>query len=360
MATFVPEGSRRRIVVGIDTHKHIHVAVALDAIGGRLGELTFPVTVDGYVQLEQWACGLGHVDAFGVEGTGSYGAGLSRFLRRRGYPVFEVNRPDRRIRRQRGKTDAVDAENAARAALNGQATAVPKSGERHVEMIRHIKIARDTAVKARTQAMVTLKALLVSIPEELRSQLEAVTGPRALIARCAGLRVDAVASPTESAKHALRLLARRWLELDNEVKAHDQELTRITAEHAPALVGAFGIGATTAAEILLVVGDNAERIRSEAAFAKLCGVCPVPASSGKIIRYRLNRGGHRQANAALHRLAILRMRFHLPSIEYARRRAADGKTKAEIIRCLKRYVAREIFHLVKPRVSADPLPVRLS
>lgn len=156
------------------------------------------------------------------------------------------------------------------------------------------------------------------------------------------------------------MLARRWLELDNEVKAHDQELTRITAEHAPALVGAFGIGATTAAEILLVVGDNAERIRSEAAFAKLCGVCPVPASSGKIIRYRLNRGGHRQANAALHRLAILRMRFHLPSIEYARRRAADGKTKAEIIRCLKRYVAREIFHLVKPRVSADPLPVRPS
>lgn len=265
-----------------------------------------------------------------------------------------MNRPDRRLRRQRGKSDTIDAENAARAVLNGQATAVPKSGEHQVEMIRHVKIARDTAVKARTQAIVALKALLVGVPAASREQLEPITGKRALIERCAALRPGDVSSPTASAKHAVRSLARRWLDLDAEVKAHDEHLTRLTAERAPELVGSFGIGADTAAEMLLIVGDNPERVRSESAFAKLCGVCPVPASSGKTVRHRLNRGGHRRANAALYRVVIVRMRFHQPTIAYVERRTAGGKTKAEIIRCLKRYLAREIYrHLKAPPAGAQ-------
>ena len=354
MASIPPGQPRRKVVVGVDTHKHVHVAVALDALGGRFGGLTIPATTDGYAQLERWARALGDVAAVGVEGTGSYGAGLSRLLRRRGHHVVEVNRPDRRLRRQRGKSDTIDAENAARAVLNGQATAVPKSGEHQVEMIRHVKIARDTAVKARTQAIVALKALLVGVPAALREQLEPLTGKRALIERCAALRPGDVSSPTASAKHAVRSLARRWLDLDAEVKAHDEHLTRLTAERAPELVGSFGIGADTAAEMLLIVGDNPERVRSESAFAKLCGVCPVPASSGKTVRHRLNRGGHRRANAALYRVVIVRMRFHQPTIAYVERRTAGGKTKAEIIRCLKRYLAREIYrHLKAPPAGAQ-------
>lgn len=341
------------IVVGVDTHKHLHVAVALDELGGRLGQLTIPATTDGYAQLLQWACGFGRPLAFGVEGTGSYGAGLSRFLRHQHHTVIEVNRPDRRVRRQQGKSDAVDAQNAARAVLSDQANAVPKSGEATVEMIRQIKIARDTAVKARSQALITLKTLLVTAPAELREPLEAFSGKKALIDHCAALRPGAVTSPLAAAKHALRALARRWLALDAEIKGHDQLLDLLTRERVPQLVEAFGIGADTAAEMLIVAGDNPERIHSEAAFAKLCGVCPIPASSGKTNRHRLNRGGHRQANAALYRVVIVRMRFHAPTLDYVKRRTAEGKTKAEIIRCLKRFVAREIFGYL----CASPKPV---
>ena len=300
MASIPPGQPRGKVVVGVEIHKHVHAAVALDALGGRCGELTIPATTDGYGRLERWARALGDVAAFGVEGPGSYGAGLSRFLRRRGPHVVAVNRPDRRRRRrQRGKTDGVDAENAARAGLHGQATAGPKSGEHPVEMIRHIKIARDTAVKARTQAIVARKALLVSVPAALREPREPITGRRTLIERCAARRPGDVSAPAAAAKPAVRSLARRRLDLDDEVQAHDEHLTRLTAERAPELVGAFGSGADTAAAMLLIVGDNPERVRSEPALAKPCGVCPVPASSGKTVRHRLNRGGHRRANAAL-------------------------------------------------------------
>lgn len=294
----------REVIVGVDTHKHVHAAVAINELGARLGVTTIPVGAKGYRELEVWACSLGAVRAFGIEGTGSYGAGLSRFLRAQGHAVLEVNRPDRQLRRQQGKSDPLDAEAAARAVLGGQAAGLPKSGTGTAEMIRHLKAARDGAVKARTQAMVTLKALIIGAPSALRERVQGLSGKMSLVRHLAALRPGPLTSTTASAKFGLRALARRWLALDEEIKAQDIELGRLTEQRAPNLVQAHGIGAGTAAEMLLLVGDNPERIRSEAAFAKLCGACPIPASSGKTNRHRLNRGGNRQANAALYRVVL--------------------------------------------------------
>lgn len=335
----------RKIVVGVDTHKHLHVAVALDELGARLGELTIGADSVGYAALAAWAQQLGRPWAFGIEGTGSYGAGVASSLRRRGYKIVEVNRGDRRGRRSNGKSDTLDAEAAARAVLSGSAAAVPKSADGVCEMIRQLKIARDTAVKARTQALITLKCIVVNAPAELREQL-APLSDKALLDRCAGFRRGPVESTTASTKHTLRALARRWLELAAEIADHDRVLDQLTRAASPSLRDAFGIGADTAAEMLIVFGDNPERIHSEAAFAKLCGVAPIPASSGKTNRHRLSRGGHRQANSALYRVVIVRMRFHQPTIDYVARRSHEGRTKRDIIRCLKRFLAREIYHHV--------------
>lgn len=331
------------VIIGVDTHKNIHAAVVINELGARLGTMTIPASRKGYQQLEAWARSFGPVRAFGIEGTGSYGAGLSRSLEARGHTVIEVNRPNRQLRHQHGKSDPLDAEGAARAVLGGQAVARPKAGTSTVEMIRLLKIARDTAVKSRTQAMVTLKNVIVSAPAALREQLDGIIGKMALIRHLAALRPGALTSTTASAKTALRSIAQRWLALDAEIKAHDRHLNTLTSACAPDLMDAHGISTGTVAEMLILVGDNPERIRSEAAFAKLCGVCPIPASSGKTTRHRLNRGGNRQANAALYRVAIVRMRSHQPTLDYVRKRTADGKAKREIIRCLKRFIAREIF-----------------
>ena len=342
------------IVVGIDTHKHTHTAVALNALGARLGAMTVPVSRDGYRRIETWARAFGPVRAFGIEGTGSYGAGLSRALREAGHRVLEVNRPDRSARRRHGKDDTLDAEAAARAVLGGQATAEPKSGTGSVEMIRHLKVARDAAVKAKTQAMLTLKAIIVSAPAELREQLEGIRGKLTLVRHLAALRPGPMVSTAASAKAALKAIARRWLVLREEIEGHDRELDRLVSTTAPDLTAARGVATATAAEMLLLVGDNPERVRSEGALAKLCGACPIPASSGRTSRHRLNRGGNRQANAALHRVVVTRMRLHQPTIDYVGRRTREGKTKAEIMRCLKRYVAREIFGLLrKPNQAAS-------
>ena len=342
------------IIIGVDTHKLTHAAVAISALGVRLGAITIPASTNGYRALQAWARSLGPLRAFGIEATGSYGAGLARFLREHGHPVLEVNRPNRQGRHQRGKDDTLDAESAARSVLAGQATALPKSGTSTVEMIRHLKVARDTAVKARSQAMNALKSLIISAPSALREQLAGLTGAR-LLRHLAALRPGPLTSTTASAKTSLRALARRWLALNTEIKAHDAQLLRMTRELAPEPVQAHGMGAGTAAEMLILIGDNPERIRSEAALAKLCGACPIPASSGKTNRHRLNRGGNRGANAALYRVVIVRMQGHRPTLDYVRRRTAEGKTKREIIRCLKRFVAREIFgYLCRPSRPAHP------
>jgi len=337
----------RQVIVGVDTHKHVHVAVAIDTWGRRLDDRSCAADAGGYQQLITWAERHGGIAAFGIEGTGSYGAGLARAVRRAGHPVREVNRGDRRTRRAAGKSDTVDAETAARSVLAGQATAIPKTADGAVEMIRHLKVARRTAVKARTAAMITLKQIIVTAPPALRETLRPLADP-ALLTRCRGLRVGSIDTPTASAKHTLRSLARRWVALATEIVDHDRHLDRLTTETAPTLRDGFGIGADTAAELLIIFGDNPDRIHSEAAFAKLCGACPIPASSGMTTgRHRLYRGGHRQANAALYRAVIVRMQYHQPTITYVERRTAEGRTKRDIIRCLKRFLAREIFQRVR-------------
>lgn len=336
-----------RVVIGVDTHKYVHVAVALDELGTVRGDTAVPADRSGYERLLAWAGGMGKIAAFGIEGTGSYGAGLASLVRRRGHKVIEVARMDRRDRRLRGKNDLLDAHNAARVVLAGTATAIPKAADGVVEMLRQVKVAKDTAVKARTAAMITLRALIVNVAPELRESLQGLP-KMALIERCAGLRPGQVDTPLAASKHALRSLARRWRELSAEVKEHEALLERLTREVAPQLVDAFGIGPDTAAEVLIVAGDNPQRIRSEAAWAKLCGVAPLPASSGTTTRHRLNRGGHRQANAALYRTVIVRMQHHEATLAYVARRTTEGRTKAEIIRCLKRFLAREIWALMRP------------
>jgi transposase len=343
--------ARADVTVGVDTHKRSHVAVALDGRGQRLDTLSIAASGAGYEQLLSWARAQGRVTAFGVEGTASYGSGLTRFLQHRGHAVVEVMRPNRAERRRNGKDDALDAERAARAVLSGEATGLPKGSDGRVESIRVLKVARDSAVKARTQAMVTLKALLVTAHEELRRELEPLTARR-LVQECAVLDVSADDSPGTAMRHALRSLAGRWLTLDEEIKQHTRLLDAATEAAAPALRALYGVGTEVAADLLIAAGDRAGRIRNEAAFAKLCGVAPLPASSGAVTRHRLSRGGNRRANAALHRLVLVRMRHHEPTQAYVRRRVAEGKTKREIIRCLKRYAAREVLRsIVHPAVS---------
>lgn len=346
--------ARTDVIIGVDTHKHRHVAVAVDGLGGRLDDLGVDVTTEGYEQLLAWAQTQGRIVTFGIEGTGSYGIGLTRFLRRHGHRVIEVARPDRAGRRLNGKDDTLDAEHAARAVLSGKVTVAPKGSDGDVESIRLIKVARDTAVKARSQAMITLKSVLVTATEQLRSQLEPLTDYR-LVTACAQLAVGEVDTAEAACRHSLRALARRWLGLHEEIKAHAKLLETRTRAACPALVEAFGIGADTAADLLIAAGDDAGRIRSDAAYAKLCGVAPIPASSGNTTRHRLSRGGNRQANAALHRIVTVRMRWHEPTKAYVARRTAEGKTKREIMRCLKRYVAREVFRLITaPPSTTDP------
>jgi transposase len=337
----------RRITVGVDTHADAHVAVALDQLGARLDEVHIPTTRAGYDDLQRWATGLGPVDGFGVEGTGSYGAELARVLRRRGYRVIEVNRPDRATRHRRGKSDPIDAEMAARAVLSGVAASTPKNADGEAEMVRMLKMAKDSAVKTRTQALNQIKAILVTAPAQLREALAGLAVGK-LLERCASFEPGELTTPTAVAQHTLRLLARRNLTLRAEVKTLQADIARLATRAAPALLDIFGIGPDGAAQILVTAGDNPQRLRSEAAFAALCGSNPIPASSGKTNRHRLNRGGDRQANATLHRTAVVRLRWHEPTQRYMARRLAEGKSKAEIMRCLKRYIAREIYQVLCP------------
>ena len=335
------------VVIGVDTHKHVHVAAVMDTIGGILATLTITTDAGGFKQLLEWASDFGKVLAFGIEGTGSYGATLTSFLRRHGHKVIEAGRPDRRSRRANGKSDTLDAENAARSVLAGFATATPKTADGAVEMIRQLKIAHDSAVADRTASMVTMKAMLVHGSDELRRETSRKT--QIMLARhLAALRPRVLESPDDALRHSLRSLARRWQQLDTEAKELSAMIEQLVTRTAPQLLEQFGIGVDTAAEILIVVGDNPERIQSEAAFAKLAGISPVPTGSGMTSgRHRINHGGHRQLNAAIYRTVIVRMRFHEPTIAYVARRTAEGKSKREIIRCLKRYVIREVYHLVK-------------
>ena len=339
------------VVGGVDTHRDNHVAATIDSAGRLLGVASFPATGAGYGDLLDWMCSWGDVDAVGVEGTGSYGAGLARRLAAGGVTVVEVIRPNRQARRRRGKSDPADAEAAARAVLCGEATVRPKSADGPVEAIRLLHATRRSAVKARTQAINQLKGHLVTVPERVAAPLRGLaTG--ALVNACARLRPNPDSGEVVAAKAALRVLARRYRALSGEISELDTEIARLCAQANPALLAARGVGPDVAATLLIAAGDNPERLTSEASFAALCGASPVEASSGRTVRHRLNRGGDRQANNALWRIAMVRLRCDERTIAYAARRTAQGKSRREIIRCLKRHIAREIHQLL-----TDPPPV---
>jgi hypothetical protein len=335
----------------VDTHRDSHTAVALGALGGRLGMTCVPAGPGGYRDLIRWAEDLGTVRASGVEGTGSWGAGLSRHLRAAGHAVLEVDRPDRSARRRRGRSDPLDAESAARRVLSGEVTTLPKGADGTVEVLRLLLLTRRSADKARTAALVQLRSVLVTAPADLREGFRGL-GTVALVRRCAGLRPGEPADPRSATRHALRTLARRILALQAELAEATRTMDRITLERGRALRAVPGVGPDVAATLMVTVGDNPDRIGSEAAFAALAGVCPIPASSGLTSRHRLNRGGDRQANRALHVVVLTRMANHAPTRAYVARRTAEGRSKREIMRCLKRYVARELHPLVVAAAAA--------
>jgi transposase len=333
-----------RLTLGVDTHAEQHVVAVLDQHGRLLGTREVPTTPAGYAALLAWTGDYGVIERVGIEGAGNYGAGLARWLRRQGLVVIEVDRPDRRTRRRRGKSDPVDAEAAARAVQAGTATGQPKAADGRVEAIRALRVARRSAVKARTQAANQLHALVVTAPDGLRARLRPL-GIAALVEMAARFRAAACPRTPEAATRlALRSIARRYQALTHEIATLDRHLDQLVADAAPPLVAIKGVGTDTAGTLLVAAGDNPERLRSEAAFARLCGVAPLPASSGKTHRHRLSRGGNRDANRALYLLAVGRLGWDERTRAYAERRTREGKTKAEIIRCLKRYIAREIYH----------------
>jgi transposase len=327
------------VIVGVDTHKDVHVAVALDVQGRRLGCCSVPTTSAGLLQLEQWSIRYGTVEVWGVEGTGSYGAGLTRQLVGHGHRVREVSRPERKVRRDKGKSDLIDAELAARSVLAGTDLGAPKETRTTSESLRVLRATRRSAVKARTQAANLLHALLLTAPGELRSRLEHGS-LRVRAHRCARLRPTDPANPADATKMALRSVAQRWLQLTAEIRPLESAIERLTQLAAPDLRAQVGVGADVAAALLIAVGGNPDRLVSEASFAALCGVSPIPASSGKTNRHHLNRGGDRQANAALHAVGLARLRRDPTTRAYLTRRTAEGLSKKDIMRCLIGEVSR--------------------
>ncbi len=343
--TYPPAG----VVGGIDTHGDVHVAAALDSTGRLLGTASFATTATGNRQLLAWLSTHGELSRVGVEGTGSWGAGLTRYLLERGVSVVEVDRPNRQDRRRRGKSDPLDAEAAARAAFNGAASGAPKSRDGDVEAIRALRVVRRSAMRNRVQAIHQLRALTSTAPQELRDQLRGLNRAD-LIETCARFRVAEAQDPVAATRFALRELARRIAHLDDELARLDTQIVPLVSRACPELLELRGVGVDTAAILLVTAGDNPDRLRTEASFAKLCGVAPLEASSGRVRRHRLNRGGDRQANHALWRIALVRMGCDERTRVYVARRRAEGLNTQEIMRCLKRYIAREVFRILTERV----------
>lgn len=348
-----------RIVGGVDTHAATHHAAALDMTGQLLDTRSFPASAAGYQALICWMVSYGYVERVGVEGTGTYGAGLTRALHHAQIAVVEVPRPDRRLRRSHGKSDPIDAVAAARRALADDSTATPKRQDGPVEAIRVLRTARLGAIKAKTASTNTLRSIIITAPDELRSQLPASGLPNKIINACARLRPDLsrLHEPVHATKAALRSIAKRAQHLRDEIRLLDDQIDELLAQTAPTTLAVFGMGPDTTAALLVTAGDNPDRLRSEAAFARLCGVAPIPASSGKTNRHRLHRGGDRSANRALHIAAVVRMRHCERTRAYVDRRTAEGLTKPEIIRCLKRYLAREVYRTIRTDYAALQTPI---
>ena len=369
----IPDSSRVvSIAVGIDTHADVNVAAVIDQVGRQLGHASFDTTPAGHRQLEAWVRTYGDVAIVGIEGTGVYGAGVCAHLRGSGLSVVEVDRPDRKSRRFEGKSDPIDAYAAARAALSGRATGTPKTRDGNVEMIRVLRVARISAVKARAVALTQLKAVIKTAPEPLRSQLRGLDGAT-LLTRCRGLRANRgpaptpspfakrpprpgrLCDPTAATKATLARLANRIAELDLELRDIADDLDELTTETAPTLVALFGVGTDAAGQLLATAGDNPDRIRTSAAFAMLCGVAPIPATSGKTTnRHRLNRGGDRAANCTLYRIAMCRLRHDQRTRAYRDRLRSQGKTNKDAMRIIKRAIAREVYQAITTDLTTPP------
>ena len=334
-----------RITGGVDTHRDVHVAAALDERGGLLDTQEFPTTAAGYHQLLVWLGSFGPVARVGVEGTGTYGAGLARHLLDHHVEVIEVDRPNRQRRRRAGKSDTTDAVSAARAALSGEASTTAKTRDGNVEKLRALRIARRSLRHDRVRAINQLRAMIVTAPPELREQLGGLTsiGVSQAVAK---FRIADPTSDLGALKYAMRSLGRRAEAMRWEAKTLDKIMRTIIDDTAPTLIAQPGIGVDTAGALLVAAGDNPERLHSEAGFVRLCGAAPLEASSGMITRHRLSRAGNREANRALYTIVVNRMSHDPRTRGYAKRRRHEGKSNLEIIRALKRYVAREVYPLL--------------
>jgi len=337
--------SARLVVGGVDTHRDSNVAAVVDMNGGLLGVESFLTTADGHRALASWMTAFGAIERVGIEGTGAYGAGIARHFIAAEVAVIEVDRPNRQKRRQHGKSDQLDAIEAARGTLSGRCAGRAKSGNSHAEALRALLVAKRSARSTRIRTLVQLRHLMFTAPDELRARLGGLSATQ-LVNDSAKLRPHAGGDiVVQATKTTALILARRIHALDAELATIDEQLGPIVKAAAPDLLNIFGVGIDTAAVLLVTAGDNPERITSEAAWAMLCGVAPVPATSGKIDnRFRLNSGGDRHANNAIWRIVITRLGQHDPrTVAYMTRRLAEGKSKRSIIRSLKRYVARETF-----------------
>ncbi|NNG37116.1 IS110 family transposase [Nakamurella aerolata] len=339
------------VIGGADTHTDtLHVAV-ITTLGQHLDDHEFPTTAVGYTAAIAFLTSHGTLRRVGIEGTSSYGAGLAAACLTAGIEVVEVNSPSRGDRRRKGKSDPLDAFHAAHAVLSGRATAAPKDPS--IEAIRSLHVARRSAVKARTATMQQIHTALVRAPEPVRGKYRELTDSK-LVTALARCRPAAAGDPViRSVLTALRALAERHLFLGNQIKDLDANIDELVTAANPGLRASHGVGSDTAAQLLITAGGNPERLTSEASFAARCGVAPVPASSGRTVRHRLSRGGDRHANNALYRIAVVRMSNHPPTHAYVVRQVAAGRSKPEIIRMLKRAIAREIHrHLTQ----ATPVP----
>ncbi len=362
------------VTLGVDTHADTHVAAVIDPLGRHLGQTSFGTTVAGFKDLLAWAKEFGTITIAGVEGTGAYGAGLARFLTAENITVVEVDRPDRKTRRDQGKSDPIDAYAAARSVASGRASGTPKARTGDVESVRVLRVAHTGAVRARAKALTQLKSLIVTAPDTLRAQLDDLDGSR-LVTTCARLRPardeaptpspfakraprpGRLIDPTAATKRSLASIAGRIQIIDAEIAELDDDLEALLGPIAPTLLALQGVGFDVAGQLLVTAGDNPGRIASEAAFAHLCGVAPIPASSGKTTgRHRLNRGGDRAANAALYRIVMCRLRWDPATRAYVDRRTKQGKSKKDIIRCLKRYIAREIYAAIQADLNPTTAP----
>ena len=349
------------VVGGVDAHADAHHAAVLDERGALLSTKRFSTTTPGYRELLDWLSGYGEIAAVAVESTGSYAAALVRYLREHDITVVEVNQPHAHTRRRVGKSDPIDAEMAARLFQADQAKAVPKQTDGIVESIRLLRVARHSAVKSRSAALVQVRDLIITAPQELRDQLSCRKTLRGKVTVCGRFRLTAreLRSPAQAAKFALRSTAQRIKALDQEIMALDRELEPLVATAAPRTVQLLGISTGHAGQLLVTAGQNIQRLHGESSFSMLCGASPIPASSGKTTRHRLNYGGDRQANRALHLIAVCRLRYCERTRAYVQRRTAEGKTQREIMRCLKRYIAREVYNTLHADLAdLTPQPPR--